>query len=149
MAVTADCLGLNSDYCWFTWIGIQVFSLSLSLSLSLSFSFSPDQRDKPKIHEKVNQLWVSALVWGGEEVGLWPLAAMPPSVLDKALIGVAGAAGAGILAWQTQFPWIKYDIQIIQVRTTLIQPFWMNLSTFIKYCHLIQTTLEETSMHRT
>ena len=43
---------------------------------------------------------------------------MPPSVPDKALIGVAAAAGTGVLAWQTQFPWIEYDIQVIQVRTT-------------------------------
>ncbi|KAK7115985.1 long-chain fatty acid transport protein 2-like [Littorina saxatilis] len=46
---------------------------------------------------------------------------MPPSVLDKALIGVAGAAGAGILAWQTQFPWIKYDLQIIQMGRRLLK----------------------------
>ena len=130
------------------WLSLQIFwvwlqliyldsSLLLLLLLSLSLFFlslfppppppPPDQGDKPKIHEKVNQLWVSAVVWGREEVGLWPSAAMPPSILDKALIGVAGAAGAGILAWQTQFPWIKYDIQIIQVRATLIQPFWTNL----------------------
>ncbi|XP_076443749.1 long-chain fatty acid transport protein 2-like [Babylonia areolata] len=40
---------------------------------------------------------------------------MPLSVHEKALLGVAGAAGAGLLAWQTAFPWIKYDVQMIQV----------------------------------
>ena len=60
---------------------------------------------------------------------------MPPSILDKALIGVAGAAGAGILAWQTQFPWIKYDIQIIQVRTFPSQPCKREL---VQLCTVVQ-----------
>lgn len=40
-----------------------------------------------------------------------------PGMLDKVLIGTASAAGVGVVAWQTKFPWIKYDIQLIKVIT--------------------------------
>jgi hypothetical protein len=54
---------------------------------------------------------------------------MPPTALDKALIGVAGAAGVGVLAWQTKFPWIKYDLQILKVlRTFFFSVFSMLIS---------------------
>ena len=46
---------------------------------------------------------------------------MPPSVVQKMLMGVAGATGAGILTWQTQFPWIKYDLQLLQVSALVTQ----------------------------
>ncbi|XP_025076675.1 very long-chain acyl-CoA synthetase-like [Pomacea canaliculata] len=38
-----------------------------------------------------------------------------PGMLDKVLIGTASAAGVGVVAWQTKFPWIKYDIQLIKL----------------------------------
>ncbi|PVD19597.1 hypothetical protein C0Q70_20087 [Pomacea canaliculata] len=38
-----------------------------------------------------------------------------PGMLDKVVIGAAGAAGVGVVAWQTTFPWIKYDIQLMKL----------------------------------
>ncbi|KAL8606640.1 hypothetical protein ACOMHN_025739 [Nucella lapillus] len=40
---------------------------------------------------------------------------MPAPTVTKALVGAAaGVTGAGIVAWRTKFPWIKYDLQLIQ-----------------------------------
>ncbi|KAK7484499.1 hypothetical protein BaRGS_00024255 [Batillaria attramentaria] len=50
---------------------------------------------------------------------------------NKALIGVAGAAGAGVLAWQTQFPWIKYDLQMIQVERSVAKKQLRSTSRFL------------------
>ncbi|PVD19595.1 hypothetical protein C0Q70_20085 [Pomacea canaliculata] len=44
-----------------------------------------------------------------------------PGMLDKVLIGTAGAAGLGVVAWQTTFPWIKYDIQLMKLGKYLMK----------------------------
>ncbi|XP_046574480.1 very long-chain acyl-CoA synthetase-like [Haliotis rubra] len=36
-------------------------------------------------------------------------------MLDKVVYGVAGAAGASVVAWKTMFPWIHHDLKIIKV----------------------------------
>ncbi|XP_067666616.1 long-chain fatty acid transport protein 2-like isoform X2 [Haliotis asinina] len=35
-------------------------------------------------------------------------------MLDKVVYGVAGAAGASIVAWRTMFPWINHDLKIMK-----------------------------------
>ncbi|XP_021368649.1 very long-chain acyl-CoA synthetase-like [Mizuhopecten yessoensis] len=37
-----------------------------------------------------------------------------PSAKEKVLMGLGGAAGAGILAWRTMFPWIGYDLEMMK-----------------------------------
>ncbi|XP_060063692.1 long-chain fatty acid transport protein 2-like [Ylistrum balloti] len=37
-----------------------------------------------------------------------------PSTKENVLMGLGGAAGAGILAWRTMFPWIGYDFEIMK-----------------------------------
>lgn len=37
-----------------------------------------------------------------------------PSAKDKVLMGLGGAAGAGILAWRTMFPWLGYDLELMK-----------------------------------
>ncbi|XP_033749915.1 very long-chain acyl-CoA synthetase-like [Pecten maximus] len=36
------------------------------------------------------------------------------SAKEKVLMGLGGAAGAGILAWRTMFPWIGYDLEMMK-----------------------------------
>ncbi|XP_046574399.1 LOW QUALITY PROTEIN: very long-chain acyl-CoA synthetase-like [Haliotis rubra] len=40
-------------------------------------------------------------------------------MLDKVVYGVAGAAGASVVAWKTMFPWINHDLKIIKVQKRL------------------------------
>ncbi|KAL8615936.1 hypothetical protein ACOMHN_034612 [Nucella lapillus] len=56
---------------------------------------------------------------------------MPLSKVEKALIGVGGAVGAGVLAWQTQFPWIKYDLQLLKMGPKMINARKEALSGFL------------------
>ncbi|XP_076444340.1 long-chain fatty acid transport protein 6-like isoform X3 [Babylonia areolata] len=45
---------------------------------------------------------------------------MPVSLLDKAVSGIAGkVTPAELLAWQTKFPWVKYDVQLMELRKKL------------------------------
>ncbi|XP_062606097.1 long-chain fatty acid transport protein 2-like [Saccostrea cucullata] len=37
-----------------------------------------------------------------------------PSTRDKVLMGLGGVAGVSVAAWQTMFPWIKYDLQYMK-----------------------------------
>jgi non-ribosomal peptide synthetase component E (peptide arylation enzyme) len=42
-----------------------------------------------------------------------------PRSKDVALMSLGGIAGLSIAAWQTMFPWLKYDLQFIQVMMKL------------------------------
>lgn len=38
---------------------------------------------------------------------------------QKVLAGAGGAAGAGVVAWQTLFPWIEHDIKLMRAGNKL------------------------------
>lgn len=38
-----------------------------------------------------------------------------PRTRDKVLIGLGGVAGLSVAAWQTMFPWLKYDLNYMKV----------------------------------
>ncbi|XP_076444292.1 long-chain fatty acid transport protein 6-like [Babylonia areolata] len=57
---------------------------------------------------------------------------MPAPVVKKAaLAGAAGLTGAGILAWRTQFPWIKYDFQMMQAGKRIMDSVEEANATFV------------------
>lgn len=42
-----------------------------------------------------------------------------PRTRDKVLMGLGGAAGLSVTAWQTMCPWLKYDLQFMKVGKNL------------------------------
>lgn len=52
-----------------------------------------------------------------------------PRTRDKVLIGLGGVAGLSVAAWQTMFPWLKYDLDFMRVGKKIGQNLSKDVAT--------------------